>query len=1182
MRNFTNTISDSTHNPFLKKISTNFSEPLAGLLARTTDSARSLFPSFRAAGFGVFIVLLLLMKTDISISQTDHPASALTAPESVVRSVPQQDGPAPNETQSIFSRWYGSIFAVSNNIICKSFLNTSAQSYVGGLYGNSFFGGALINGTYYGLRYIGPGTANIVSIDTNTGAQFNVSNISGLSSGNTVSGMAFDRTTGITYVSSTSGASGTLYTLNLQSGVLTVVGPMTGMTIPIEIAINRSGVMYSWDVISDRLYIVNKVNGTATGLPNSLGVDLNFAQGGGFDPDTDSLFLCVYTSSGTSGMYKCNLNTGQLTFMYSFPFFNGVPPEIDAFVMPYNAVTVSGAVNGNGIYPCLSKAIAAVNSFPQLNANIIISIINNTAETSSSDILQGTWNSMIIRPSGNAPRTITGNLASPLIGFVGADRVTIDGLNTGGHTLTIANGSTAAVSTLHFSNDATNNVITRCTVTGSSNLTGSGVITFAGGPSGSNNNSISSCAIVPATTNPLRGIYFTGLNKSDTVRDCTINNYTATGIAVVSGGSNIIISNNKFFQNGTLALTGTEHSAISINSSFGKNYIITGNTIGYSSAAGTGVYGINSGGGNTYFFPIIMNVGTDTASLIQGNTITAINLTGSFSGTGAGAPFQCININGGSVNILNNVIGTTGTPNISFNTLNPVDIFGIRITNMAASNSVSGNTIAGITIVPFGGAKTLTCIRNSVSSGNTFTCSGNTLGGNSANSVSGFGNLNGIVISGNGTSSVSQNTIKNFVSTSVVNGINTVSTGASKFLIDRNYIHSILSDAAAVVKGILLEAADTNVCTNNMISLDPNPFTTNVTGIYDAAGRNSFYYNSIYIGGSQTTGGNSYGYYSISGVFSKAKNNVFYNARSSVSGTSKHYSVWILNGTPGPSGPLFNNNDLYVSGTMGMLGSFMGSNITNLPAWISATGQDSNSISGDPKFISDADLHIDTTVYSPLRNAGVNIPGITIDFDGNTRSATTPDIGADEFNGLPGIINLDLTMLVEGFYDAGSDSQVSDTVKCYLHNSVSPYVVVDSAIGVVSSSGNLPLAFKNAGSGTYYIVIDHRNTIQTWSANAVAMTPTLINYDFITAANKAYGDNMKEVDASPVTFAVYSGDPNKDGTIDVSDLIYIYNDLIILAEGYITSDINGDSFADVSDLIITYNNSVNFIVVIRP
>src|SRR5207237_6027173 len=68
---------------------------------------------------------------------------------------------------------------------------------------------------------------------------------------------------------------------------------------------------------------------------------------------------------------------------------------------------------------------------------------------------------------------------------------------------------------------------------------------------------------------------------------------------------------------------------------------------------------------------------------------------------------------------------------------------------------------------------------------------------------------------------------------------------------------------------------------------------------------------------------------------------------------------------------------------------------TSLTLWRNETGKDTNSISADPLFVSTSDLHISSS-SSPVNNAGAPITGLTTDFDGDTRDATTPDIGADE------------------------------------------------------------------------------------------------------------------------------------------------------------------------------------------
>lgn len=84
----------------------------------------------------------------------------------------------------------------------------------------------------------------------------------------------------------------------------------------------------------------------------------------------------------------------------------------------------------------------------------------------------------------------------------------------------------------------------------------------------------------------------------------------------------------------------------------------------------------------------------------------------------------------------------------------------------------------------------------------------------------------------------------------------------------------------------------------------------------------------------------------------------------------------------------------------------------------------------------------------------------------------------------------------------------------------------------------------------------------------------------VSAQNNAYGDNQKEVE--PGVFAIYSGDVNQDGTIDISDQADLGNDLLNFAFGYVLTDLNGDSVVDISDQAILDNNLVNFVSVISP
>ncbi|HQY50852.1 MAG TPA: choice-of-anchor B family protein [Ignavibacteria bacterium] len=179
-----------------------------------------------------------------------------------------------------------------------------------------------------------------------------------------------------------------------------------------------------------------------------------------------------------------------------------------------------------------------------------------------------------------------------------------------------------------------------------------------------------------------------------------------------------------------------------------------------------------------------------------------------------------------------------------------------------------------------------------------------------------------------------------------------------------------------------------------------------------------------------------------------------------------------------------------------------------------------------------------------------------------------------------------ITMAVEGFYNSATNQMnISDTVRAYLRNSNSPYSIVDSSKALVSSA-NLTgkFDFFNAPAGSYYLVMKHRNTVDTWSsATPIDYNPMKMNsYNFTDASSKAYGNNMSQVDFSPVKYGVYSGDANRDNAIDLADLGLIDNDASNFTTGYFPTDVNGDNITDLDDVTLTDNNSFNFITAIVP
>lgn len=184
-----------------------------------------------------------------------------------------------------------------------------------------------------------------------------------------------------------------------------------------------------------------------------------------------------------------------------------------------------------------------------------------------------------------------------------------------------------------------------------------------------------------------------------------------------------------------------------------------------------------------------------------------------------------------------------------------------------------------------------------------------------------------------------------------------------------------------------------------------------------------------------------------------------------------------------------------------------------------------------------------------------------------------------DFNNL----TLNLTMFVQGFYNSVSHTTVQDTVRIYLRNQAFPYSIVDSAKGYISATGTVALSFANAATNVpYWIQIKHRNSIETWSSTAQTFATNSLSYSFSTAAVQAYGSNMIQVDASPLRFAVYNGDENQNGTVDLVDITDTYNSASVFASGYVNTDTDGNGIVDLSDITATYNNASSFVSKVIP
>ncbi|MEP7145370.1 MAG: dockerin type I domain-containing protein, partial [bacterium] len=178
--------------------------------------------------------------------------------------------------------------------------------------------------------------------------------------------------------------------------------------------------------------------------------------------------------------------------------------------------------------------------------------------------------------------------------------------------------------------------------------------------------------------------------------------------------------------------------------------------------------------------------------------------------------------------------------------------------------------------------------------------------------------------------------------------------------------------------------------------------------------------------------------------------------------------------------------------------------------------------------------------------------------------------------------SLQLTVLLQGFYNPSDNTLTPDIIKVYLRNIQSPYAIVDSGEALLNSKGTVMLNFSKPFNGVnYYIQIKHRNSIETWSKpGGEQFTSSFLNYDFTTSLTQAYGNNMI---LKGSRYCLYGGDVNQDGSVQLSDLIPIYNDATNFVSGNnLVTDLTGDGNVDLTDIIICQNNLTSFINTIRP
>ncbi len=603
------------------------------------------------------------------------------------------------------------------------------------------------------------------------------------------------------------------------------------------------------------------------------------------------------------------------------------------------------------------------------------------------------------------------------------------------------------------------------------------------------------------------------------------------------------------------------------------------------------------------------------------NATTSQNLYGIWNALGNTAALNTVSIHHNRIKNCLSTVTTAGAPMYGiFNSASPDTI---RIYN---------NTISGSTLSTTGSHYV---IRQSGSASNVF------INDNSIFNITNNG-TGGLTLIHNQSSTVANifsNTIYNCSSNggTVYVVYSALGTTANVY---KNNFYSINSNngntAGCLVYGINNSSTPTINIYNNFISdLTANMATNNpaICGLYLNGGTtNNVFNNTIYL--NATSSGSTFGsaaIYAGTTPTTTLQNNIFVNTstpggsggltvayrRSSINiatyAASSNYNDFYA-GTPGL------NNLIFYDG----FSSY--SSFSDYQAWLAPI--DATSFNEMPPFVNGAgapyDLHMLTNVVTKCESGGtvVSLPAITTDIDGDPRypntgypenvlsPATAPDAGADEFGGLappPPSKTLNLVVLIEGLFDIGTatlkktqestDGAITfdkfpgntvDTISVLLANATSPWAYVYEAHGVnLNMDGTLTIStIPGILAGNYYIVVKHRQGVETWSANPVSFLGSTVSYNFASPGS-AFSNNEQLLDGF-YTYGIFSGDitssvpGTQDGYIDIFDNNDVFNLAQTGAYGYMSQDLNGDAFVDIFDMALVFNNMQVGVGMITP
>ena len=446
--------------------------------------------------------------------------------------------------------------------------------------------------------------------------------------------------------------------------------------------------------------------------------------------------------------------------------------------------------------------------------------------------------------------------------------------------------------------------------------------------------------------------------------------------------------------------------------------------------------------------------GTFALNEIAGGFTTLIQPTGIARTITGSSTSGLIKLNGADGVTINGALGSGSTRDLSILNTNVGTSSGVVWNASAsASNGANNNTIRNTNVS--GNAPLTTFFGIFSGSGTTIggvaeTANNNFIVENNSVIKSQFGIAVAGATAGNTGNRISQNTVGSIVPADYIGFIGMFFSNNNGVIVNKNTISNIITSAANpiginIAANVINSTFDSNAISEiaytgtfgyggKGMNINTATATSNLTisnnmisgirgdGWNDLLGDSTvgirigataagtvitggikLYNNSVNLG-SGTFAGNGTGTQSATLYLSSTtsnldiQNNIFVtNLQNSAAALAK---TWAINSAAANTAfTVINNNDYSTGGTQGFIG-FIGSDRATLADIQTGFGQNVASVNISPVFVSATDLHLNTVSNPTLDNLGTPVAGITLDFDGNARSATTPDMGADEFTSL--------------------------------------------------------------------------------------------------------------------------------------------------------------------------------------